>query len=131
MGIGIFICSEVHYLQLAMASRVFQRGASGLIATRPSRILLQRAAAAAAAPSRAGAARALHSTAPALTNFDAPFTTISQSGLSESQMDVRTAIQAITDRFDDAYWLEKDRTQTCEFCSTPSVCLQWYRSKGR
>lgn len=105
-----------------MASRVFQRGASGLIATRPSRLLLlQRAAAAAAAPAGAGAARALHSTAPALTNFDAPFTTISQSGLSESQMDVRTAIQAITDRFDDAYWLEKDRAQSCE-CILP-ICM--------
>lgn len=103
-----------------MVPSMLRRGGSGLL--RPSLLMSSRTvpviaptvrrggAAAAARPLR----RTLHTTTPTLTNFDAPFTTISQSGLSESQMDVREAIQAITDRFDDAYWLERDRTQTCE-----------------
>jgi len=56
--------------------------------------------------------RSFASTSTLLTNFDAPFTTISESGFSDSQLEVRQAIQTITNRFDLQYWLERDQTAT-------------------
>jgi acyl-CoA dehydrogenase len=44
-------------------------------------------------------------------NFDAPFTTISESGFTESQMEVRRGIQQITNEFSLKYWLERDQTK--------------------
>lgn len=56
--------------------------------------------------------RAFTSTRSTPTNFDAPFTTISESGLSDSQLEVRQAIQAIANKFDLHYWLERDQSGT-------------------
>ena len=42
----------------------------------------------------------------------APFTMMSESGFTPSQLGVRGAIQAITDKFGLDYWLERDRTGT-------------------
>lgn len=53
--------------------------------------------------------RPFSSTRAVRSNFDAPFTSISESGFSESQMDVRQAIQAITEQFDNSYWLARDQ----------------------
>jgi acyl-CoA dehydrogenase len=36
---------------------------------------------------------------------------MSEDGLTESQIDVRRAIQSICSQFPDEYWLEKDRKQ--------------------
>ena len=40
------------------------------------------------------------------------FTGMSEEGLTESQVDVRLAIQGICKQFDDDYWLHKDRTKS-------------------
>lgn len=41
--------------------------------------------------------------------FDAPFLAASHSGLSESQMDVREAIRAISSQFPNEYWRDCDK----------------------
>lgn len=48
--------------------------------------------------------------------FDAPFLSASQSGLSESQLDVREAIRQITSQFPNDYWRDCDKESRCKFC---------------
>lgn len=55
--------------------------------------------------------RLFYSTPLRSTNFDAPFTTISESGFTSSQLQVREAIQAITNNFDLQYWYDKDKRE--------------------
>lgn len=47
--------------------------------------------------------------------FDAPFLSASHSGLTESQMDVREAIRAVTSQFANEYWRLCDKEYRCEF----------------
>lgn len=48
------------------------------------------------------------------TPFDAPFLMASQSGLSESQLDVREAIRQLTSQFSNDYWRDCDKESRCE-----------------
>lgn len=48
------------------------------------------------------------------TSFDAPFLMASQSGLSDSQLDIREAIRSLTSQFSNDYWLQCDREGRCE-----------------
>lgn len=47
--------------------------------------------------------------------FDAPFLMASQSGLSESQLDVREAIRQLTSQFPNEYWRDCDKESRCEY----------------